>query len=123
MALTPIDDIDIVVFERDDPLLRLTITELQSNGSLLAYNFTTTIGLEFLVKNRASDAVAVAIAKYTLSTGTVIVAPATAGICTVQCLSTNATLTPGRRRYQLVGIRSGNLRQTLMNGNFIVKDV
>ena len=121
-VLTPLDDPDIVVYERDDPLLTLTITDLQADGSLVAYDFTDTTTLEFLVKNSPTDADEDAVARYTLTSGVAIVGLPTAGVCTVQCLSSDATLAPGIRRYQLFGVKGG-LRQTLMVGKFVVRNV
>lgn len=114
---------EIVVYERNDPLLSFAITTVSSTGVVSPFDFTGST-LEFYVKSTPRDPDTSALATY-LSTGTnppIVVTNATGGLCTVLASSANATLNPGVFYYRLDAIKATR-RTTVLSGAWKVVNI
>ncbi len=117
----------IIIPERNDPLLRLrfwVVDESVNPPVRTPYDLTNSQQIEFIVKSGVATDDSDATVVYTLSGGAIqIVSPATDGQITVQVLAADlATLKTGSFRFRVDVVKNG-LRDTLMAGPFVIKNL
>lgn len=112
-------DRTIIVYQNNAPLKRVAITVRQTNGSYLAYDFTSKT-VKLYVKNAVTDADSAARFTYISGGQITVVAPATGGLLDIQFLATDLA-TAGEFPFHLDAI-SGSNPETILTGTLEVRD-